>query len=571
MNTFGEKLNEYIKMLGCTLSELAGAAGLSASTLSRYSSGEREPRTDGDIIGRLAGAIAALAEERGMDISKEEAESGLSASISRSPYVDFAGHFDRLVSALHISLTDLARSMNFNASYLSRIRSGSRTPANTALFVENLCRYVAARCADEGCRSAFAELTGCGVSELTGEKYYEALTRWFGMELGAVPNKVDDFLKNLDAFNLDEYIRTIHFDELKVPTVPFRLPASKNYYGAEQMRQGELDFFKSTVLSKSEEPVFMCSDMPMEELAKDIEFGKKWMFAIAMTVKKGLHLNVIHNIHRPFSEMMLGLEGWIPLYMTGQVSPFYFHSAPTGLYQHLNYVSGAAALCGECISGHHADGKYYFTNNREETAYYRKKSKALLEKARPLMEIYRESDAERWEKFMSEAEAEHGARRSILSSLPLYTMDDALLDSIMSRNGLADGERRRLREFAARQRQTMEKLLKSDSVTIEISETDESEYAECPAMISVPEMFCGREMDCTYGEYIEHLRQTKRFAELHENYSVHVSDSQTFRNIQIRILEDRYVVISKNRAPAIHFVIRNRKMVDAIQGFAPVV
>ena len=40
----------------------------------------------------------------------------------------------------------------------------------------------------------------------------------------------------------------------------------------------------------------MCSDMPMEDMAKDVDFGKKWMFAIAMSLKKGLHLNIIHNL-----------------------------------------------------------------------------------------------------------------------------------------------------------------------------------------------------------------------------------------------------------------------------------
>lgn len=567
---FSELLNQYIEELGCSAKELAEASGLPASVISRYRTGARVPSVRSDNLPRLAGGIAKLSGNTDADYY-EGILARLTEHIETSglDYDLMIDNFNLLIEATDLNINRLAHFLNYDASFISRIRNGQRRPADPDVFADGVCRYVVANVTD---KSAAAALIGKPAAVLDDQGvFYSELRRWLCSAKTEKPDSVGNFLYRLDEFDLNDYIRAIHFDELKVPTVPFRLPASKNYYGAEQMRQGELDFFKSTVLSKSEEPVFMCSDMPMEELAKDIEFGKKWMFAIAMTVKKGLHLNVIHNIHRPFSEMMLGLEGWIPLYMTGQVSPFYFHSAPTGLYQHLNYVSGAAALCGECISGHHAEGKYYFTNNREETAYYRRKSKALLEKARPLMEIYKESDAERWEEFMSAAEAEHGARRSILSSLPLYTMDDALLDSIMSRNGLADGERRRLREFAARQRQTMEKLLKSDSVTIEISETDKSEYAECPAMISVPEMFCGREMACTYSEYAEHLRQTKRFAELHENYSVHVSDSQTFRNIQIRILEDRYVVISKNRAPAIHFVIRNRKMVDAIQSFAPVV
>ena len=83
---------------------------------------------------------------------------------------------------------------------------------------------------------------------------------------------------------------------MKVPFVPFYKSGSKTYYGIGEMKQGELDFFKATVLSKSNEPVFMCSDMPMEDMAEDVDFGKKWMFAIAMTLKKGLHLNIIHNL-----------------------------------------------------------------------------------------------------------------------------------------------------------------------------------------------------------------------------------------------------------------------------------
>ena len=54
----------------------------------------------------------------------------------------------------------------------------------------------------------------------------------------------------------------------------FSLPPRKNYFGLEAMKNGELDFLKSTVLSKSTESVYMCSDMPMEDMAQDLEFGK---------------------------------------------------------------------------------------------------------------------------------------------------------------------------------------------------------------------------------------------------------------------------------------------------------
>ena len=38
------------------------------------------------------------------------------------------------------------------------------------------------------------------------------------------------------------------------------------------MRAGELDFLKATVLGRSLDPVFLCSDMPMDDMAQDEDF-----------------------------------------------------------------------------------------------------------------------------------------------------------------------------------------------------------------------------------------------------------------------------------------------------------
>lgn len=59
-------------------------------------------------------------------------------------------------------------------------------------------------------------------------------------------NSVSKFLSKLDDFDLNEYIRVIKFDELKVPSVPFQIPSSKTYFGIKEMMESELDFLKST-------------------------------------------------------------------------------------------------------------------------------------------------------------------------------------------------------------------------------------------------------------------------------------------------------------------------------------
>lgn len=138
----------------------------------------------------------------------------------------------------------------------------------------------------------------------------------------------------------------------------------------------------------------MFSDMPMAEMAKDPDFPKKWMFGMAMMLKKGLHLNQIHHLERSFEDMMLGLESWIPMYMTGQISPYYFKNNQSGVFMHLLKVSGAAALDGQAISECHESGRYYLTKNKAEVEYYKRLAQDMLNAASPLMEIYRADSAE---------------------------------------------------------------------------------------------------------------------------------------------------------------------------------
>lgn len=144
----------------------------------------------------------------------------------------------------------------------------------------------------------------------------------------------------------------------------------------------------------------MYSDMPMIDMAESNDFNKKWMFAIACSIKKGLHLNIIHSLDLPFEELLLGLEAWIPIYMTGQISPYYIPDQANPVYHHLNYVSGVAALCGESIEGAPLDGKYTLTNNKEDLAYFHRKVKHILSHAKPLMEIFDKTRPDEYQNFL---------------------------------------------------------------------------------------------------------------------------------------------------------------------------
>ena len=146
-----------------------------------------------------------------------------------------------------------------------------------------------------------------------------------------------------------------------------------------------LDFLKATALSRSREPVFICSDMPIEELAQDMEFSKKWMLGLAAILKKGLRLDMVHDLNRPFGEMMLGLESWIPLYMTGQIMPWYLPGRQNAVYGICCSVPARWRLRANASPGILLMAATCFPNPGSDLAYYRRRAEAILKMAQPLM------------------------------------------------------------------------------------------------------------------------------------------------------------------------------------------
>ena len=566
--TFSEQLNAYISELNCTAKELTDVSGLSASVLSRYRTGSRVPTTDSEQFIQLVQGIATIANERGYsEFTVEKIQKTLEDCLQDAtfPYELFQINFDTLLTSLSINVADLSHFLNFDSSYISRIRNGQRRPSNPQDFAQNVSKYIAGHCSESD-KVTIAKLVHCTTDEINNDSLCrDKIIHWLLNEQIEKKDVVLPFLSKLDEFDLNEFIRSIHFDELKVPSVPFQLPTSKNYYGIDEMCEGTLDFFKATVLSKSKEDLIANDDTPMADKANGTDFMKKYIFAVALTLKKGLHIHFIHNINRPFEEMMMGLEGWIPMYMTGQISPYYLKDVHNKLFGHFLYSSGAAALSGECIMDYHQNGKMYLTKNKTEMSYYRQRALDILSKASPLMDIYRIESKDAFYSFVERDIVTPGNRRSILSALPIHTLSEELLLQILNHNHIEEADKKRILDFAKKQRQLYENILSNRQIIDEIPVISETEFLEQPMLLPLSEIFYEKDIVYTYAEYLEHMQQTITYSQNNSNYTVKQNSRYPFKNIQIRILEGKWVVISKNKAPAIHFVIHNPQLRKALE------
>lgn len=570
---FCELLNDIIVKCSCTAGDLCSGSDISPSTLRRYRSGERIPSADSKTLAALTAAIASIAEEKnipGLDEKTVMTQILACDDILSTRIEDLLYHFDTLLTLLSVSTSRLSQKINYDASTISRFRSGQRQPAEPLKFAKDVADIIAQISGQPEDLAVLAKLLACSEEALVNEKARaEKINHWILYGPARTGNTISTFLSKIDDFDLNEYIKAIHFDEMKVPTVPFQIPSSRTCSGLKEMMEAELDFMKATVLSKSMEPVTMYSDMPLEEMAKDPEFPKKWMFGLAMMLKKGLHLNMIHNIDRPFAEMMLGLESWIPMYMTGQISPYYLKGVQNNVFLHFLKVSDAAALSGEAISDHQADGKYYLTKSRKEISYYKKRAEQLLQNAHSLMDIYREDRMNEWNAFLLSDARVSGKRRNILSAPPLYTMDADFLTEFLAGHNVANPDASRILDYQKAQRGYIEEILQRETITEEIPVIDSEEFGQYPVSLSLSGMFYDQDLSYSYDDYLAHMDHTRAFADSHPNYKLLSLSTQVFRNLQIRIHEDHNVMISKDKSPAVHFVIHHPKLRSAIENFVP--
>lgn len=567
---FKDQLNIYMKELNCTAKQISEISELSAASLSRYRNGERIPETKSNTLNSIAKALAHLSSTTPAPLKEQDILDAFYAcsDINTSDNESFRNKLNTLIDTLDLSINELCKSTGYESSAFFRIRRGTRNPSDPIRLGQDVSSYITRECTDNE-RIEKLNILISGYKDADMSERFECLFHWL-METDAKPvNDMESFLKKLDDFDLNDFITSIHYDDIKVPTAPFQIPSSKYYYGLQEMMKAEIDFLKATVLNRSQQDVIIYSDIPMEEMSKDPQFPKKWIFGMAVMLKKGLHLNMIHNVDRPMHEMMLGLEGWIPMYMTGQVTPYYLKDAQNQIFHHLLKVSGSAALNGDAIKNHHLEGRYHLTNNKEEVRYYRKKAEYLLEHAKPLMEIFRLADADEFRKVTDSNFMETGKRRNILSAPSLFTMDHEYLERMLNDNNVEETVKNKVLFHHLYLQKNMEHVVENNEIAEELPYISDEEFESNPPSLCISDLFPGKDIHYTKQQYQDHLAMCKEYEKTHANYHISLSRRAVFRNLQIFIVTGKYVIISKNNSPVIHFVIRHPRLCSAIENFIP--
>ena len=195
------------------------------------------------------------------------------------------------------------------------------------------------------------------------------------------------------------------------------------------------------------------------------------------------------------------------------------------------------------------------------------KTKLLLKKASPLMEIYTNDNKDAFDEFLKKEKNSKKDMKRLLANLPIFTIDDEILTKMLKRNKLTKDEIKLVLNYKKNMEDTTYNILKNNKIEDTIYNND---FNNDKPYLSLENMFFNKNIYYTKDEYLKHLNSTKKYCKSNNNYKLNIIDNKVFNNISITITNN-YVIIYKNNNPQIKFVIKHSKLVNAISKFNPLV
>jgi transcriptional regulator with XRE-family HTH domain len=565
---FSDKVKQILALLETSSADIARISDCDKSHISRMVSGARKPKVNGAAVRRLADGIYLAADEKGRtdklceviqcerDCSANEIKAHLikwlydgeetdaakpRSSADRTPYREFGEKLGAAMELTGLSNIRMGRLLNIDPSYISRFRSGLRSPKANRKMMSDICVTLTERAASQGKLSALARLTGAdGGPSANRENVSDAVYEWlYSTERTDDAPVVQGRIDQLGSFSADIVMPPLSFEEAADAEIVSEDISA--YYGTAGLRRAVIRFLGNVFL-RGEKELYLYSDQNMEWMTGDPYFRAKWASLMILCVTNGTRISIIHNINRDLSEMTDAIKSWLPLYPSGMIKSYYCKLRAGDRFSTTLFLSPGYA----CISGSNAvgteneSGMYRFDTGADQLNAHRIAYDELLEHSGELAKVQLDEDT----RIPGEADVRSTAVLS--DTLSLATMPEITLRSVILRSGKNKAELSHIRAVWEKHCELLKQTAENGTVY---------EYAPLP---SDEELFCGKvradipgiSAAYTPKEYADHIRSIIDYLESYPNYRLCIIPEKAFEDIRL-IVSERSVAVTRLKAPYI--------------------
>ncbi|MBQ7174633.1 MAG: hypothetical protein IJR62_04140 [Lachnospiraceae bacterium] len=254
-----------------------------------------------------------------------------------------AEKLDYIMKLTNTKNSDLAKALDFDPSYVSRMRSGKRGIPSHHPFVEPASFFFARRITEDYQKRSLSSTI------LEGREWPEDINAariiigaWFNDDGPSYKDTVTRFLDRISSVkSLDPTSR--YPDPAPGEKAPDWAADAitaevKLFFGKEGRRNAVLDMLTAIVADGSPVTLFMHTDENMDWLNESKFYSSRWSSLLARHLANGGRIVNIHTVNRAFGEMLASIERWMPLYLTGRVESWYCPNLRDGILRRTLFI-----------------------------------------------------------------------------------------------------------------------------------------------------------------------------------------------------------------------------------------
>ena len=611
---FTDVLKRYMNELNCSARELAEASGLSASVISRYKNGERVPAPNSAQLKKLISGFEKVANDNNFkDWSTSSLEKTFNEilNVKNSVNESISSQLNTLIDKLEISQAELARGISYDASRLSRIRSGQRHPSDPKEFINSVSQFVAIHDNSEEYRQKLSELTGATAEEFEDVKTaINHIRNWFDeqsldissklsevkktstkktpikntpaekntttnsvkkaavqnssvqpstIDISSIPlaTEIEEFLHQLDTFSLPNYLK-----ELETPQInPFfflgaSLHAFHKSYDTEHILNALPDLLSDCIISKDKGPLIISDEMLPILSKADEGYYNKLMSLLFRALANGTTTEILYpacNDEESYRSLLQEATHHIPLYMTGQVTASCRQTSTLSDTTSLLCGTDEVILTGE-MNRKDGEANAYLSHLDDDIISNCEKLESLRNENTNFISIYRLSQRKAFERLTSKNSEKKGTRTIFANTLPICTLPDELLSNILDRNEISKDHQDLIRAYVKKEKAYYDKILNKNKIKLYVPEN--------ATALALNGLFYPSLILYHPAEYQKHLESTKLFASEHKNLQLHLCKNPLYQNIQLGFIDKKHLIISKDALPVVHISLEDTSLIQ---------
>ncbi len=482
----------------------------------------------------------------------------------------FNEKFNLLMKMSNTTNTLLATAINVDPSLVSRWRTGSREPGDASRFIQQIGAYFASRAKHDFQRVALLELTGHSLEDKNVEEQIIAvhLSRWLSNESKI---RTESIQKLLDTIGAPERPESLAKRNIPFPMEPSGLPLdSQTFFGDNGLQAAVIKLLLQALQAPSGGKLLLYSDEGMQWMLVNPEFTLLWSYLLSECIKHGVTIEIIHTLNRDSVELSAAVQKWLPFYLTGAITSYYYPNKRDGLFYHTSFtLTDQATVFSNSVQGQVRDSVPYFFTTEDRLIFSSQSAfAAKMEQCKPLVRTLTNNVISEYLIQQADFFARASGTGSGMQSFSILGMSASLLAKILKRTDLSMDEQARVIACQVEREKYFVNYIHHHAfkMVISLPRITDAIKGHVPAL--VPELLSNQSCFFQPLELIEQINLKIQLLKKHHKLEIYILPLKHMQqHVQVFSIQDVGMVVLKPKNPKFAFISEQDDLISATDNY----